>query len=225
MDSMVTTLAKYQRQTHSVCAYGILLYGPADVYIRQIIDNDNYCDALDAVSGSRWTIFFARVPTFQDEHWHDAKRYVSPGQYRALTIEETKGHAPKVQEQQRQEQMQQMQQQQSDWAGIGGAQALLRSLGLDDSLTSLPQLLVVVPIDSNDAYVRALQLKADTADEAYQSLRRTLLSIGQVFEGIASENLKARGQGLQGRKSRFTAVLLRQADLRLVSCRSSHCHG
>jgi hypothetical protein len=158
------------------------------------LDQDVYCDALDAASGPRWTIFFARVPTSPGDEWYDVPHYRSRLQQCAVSaqmIQEREPKREKQQEQQMQHQMQQMQQPLwYDGAGITDAQELLRTLGLSDSLTSLPQLLIVVPIDSEDAYVRALPLNARTADDAYQSLRQTLLSITQVFEDISPENLK-----------------------------------
>jgi len=186
MDTMVTSLAKYQRQPDSVCAYGLLLYSPADVHIRQILDQDKYCDALDTLSGPRWTIFFARVPVYENSDSLDRPPYSS----RAKREAETRSLGDeRPREQSQQQQMQQMQKQVDQWE-YSSLPTLMASLGLTDRLTALPQLLVVVPTDDEEAYVRALHISARSSDEAFQSLRDIIVSATRVFEGIAPENLK-----------------------------------
>ncbi|MCR5867243.1 MAG: hypothetical protein ACK4PH_10800 [Aquincola tertiaricarbonis] len=44
-----------------VAAFGLILYSRADVHLRKLLDDPDYVAALDAVSGFRWTVFYARV--------------------------------------------------------------------------------------------------------------------------------------------------------------------
>lgn len=157
-----------------VGAFGLILYSRADVYLRKLLDDTDYVAALDAVSGTRWTVFYARVGQHAGP--------VAGGPVRPHKLQESPDrteHEP--------------------------ADALLDAFGLQPQ--DVPCLLVFVPLDDDEAYVRHLRLQGASLEEAYASLREAIGTITEVFEDVAP----AHARDAQG--------LVAALDLRLINDR------
>lgn len=157
-----------------VGAFGLILYSRADVYLRKLLDDGDYVAALDAVSGTRWTVFYSRVGSHAGP--------VAGGPVRPHYLQESPDRP---------------EQEPSD--------ALLDAFGLQPQ--DVPCLLVFVPLDDDQAYVRHLRLQAGSLEDAFASLREAIGTLTEVFDDIDAAHV----HDAQG--------LIAALDLRLVNDR------
>lgn len=160
MDWVFRLISSYNRFDHLACAFGLVLYRDADLYVKRVVYSNDCCRALNEISGDRWLLLASRLRN------HGGERR----SFDVLRVEFRGGMS-------------------QEWAESEDRIRLLDAIGLQ-SLDDLPCLAMFFADVNDEIIVDHYPLLGKSENEAYEYLKSMVRAITEAIEGVSAENLK-----------------------------------